>query len=76
VIFLALFLYAVGFVSPTMSHGHLLFATVATADVLEALQLEERDLLAYHGETYSAYQRQVRRLVPCTCSLHRTIETG
>jgi protein-S-isoprenylcysteine O-methyltransferase Ste14 len=29
-----------------------------------ALQLEKRDLLAYHGETYSAYQRHVRMLVP------------
>lgn len=35
-----------------------------TAYVLIALQLEERDLLSYHGETYSAYQRQVRMLVP------------
>ena len=50
--------------TPTMTHGHLLFAAVVTAYVLVALQLEERDLLAYHGETYSAYQQQVRMLVP------------
>ena len=49
---------------PTMTQGHLLFAAVVTAYVLIALQLEERDLLVYHGETYSAYQRQVRMLVP------------
>lgn len=48
----------------TMTQGHLLFAAVVTAYVLVALQLEERDLLAYHGETYSAYQRQVRMLLP------------
>jgi protein-S-isoprenylcysteine O-methyltransferase Ste14 len=36
-----------------------LFAAVVTACVLVALQLEERDLLTYHGEEYSAYQRQV-----------------
>jgi protein-S-isoprenylcysteine O-methyltransferase Ste14 len=50
--------------TPRMSWGHLLFAEVVTAYVLVALRLEERDLLAYHGESYSAYQRQVRMLVP------------
>lgn len=50
--------------TPTMTQGHLLFAAVVTVYVLVALQLEERDLLTYHGETYSAYQRQVRMLVP------------
>lgn len=50
--------------TPTMTQGHLLFAAVVTAYVLVALQLEERDLLTYHGETYSAYQRQVRMLLP------------
>lgn len=49
---------------PRMTQGHLLFAAVVTAYVLIALQLEERDLLSYHGETDSAYQRQVRMLVP------------
>lgn len=51
-----------------MTQGHLLFAAVVTAYVLVALRLEERDLLAYHGETYSAYQRQVRMLVPLPSS--------
>lgn len=50
--------------TPTMTQGHLLFAAVVTAYVLIALQLEERDLLSYHGETYSAYQGQVGMLVP------------
>lgn len=49
---------------PLMTQGHLLFAAVVTVYVLIAVQLEERDLLTYHGETYSAYQRQVRMLVP------------
>lgn len=49
---------------PTMTQGHLLFAAVVTAYVLIALRLEERDLLAHYGETYSAYQRQVRMLLP------------
>lgn len=50
--------------TPTMTQGHLLFAAVVTAYVLVALQLEERDLLTYHGGTYSDYQGQVRMLVP------------
>ena len=50
--------------TPMMTQGHLLFAAVVTAYVLVALRLEERDLLAYHGEAYSSYKRQVRMLVP------------
>jgi methanethiol S-methyltransferase len=50
--------------SPVMTQGHLLFSAVVTAYVLVALRLEEHDLLAYHGEAYSTYQRQVRMLVP------------
>ena len=50
--------------TPTMTQGHLLFAAVVTMYILVALRLEERDLVAYYGETYSAYQRQVRMLLP------------
>lgn len=50
--------------TPEMTQGHLLFAAVVTIYVLVALRLEERDLLVYHGATYSTYQRQVRMLVP------------
>jgi protein-S-isoprenylcysteine O-methyltransferase Ste14 len=50
--------------TPTMTQGHLLFATVVTAYVLIALKLEERDLLTYYGEEYSSYRRQVRMLLP------------
>ena len=50
--------------APTMTYGHLLFAAVVTAYVLVAVRLEERDLLAYYGPTYSVYQRQVRMLLP------------
>ena len=49
---------------PTMTQGHLLFAVVVTAYVLIALQLEERDLRAFHSEAYTAYQRQVPMLLP------------
>lgn len=59
----------VGFViafwaTPRMTQGHLLFAAVTTAYILVAVRLEERDLLAYHGEQYAAYQSQVRMLLP------------
>ncbi len=51
-------------VTPTMTQGHLLFAAVVSAYVLIAVHLEERDLTAYYGETYSSYQREVSMLVP------------
>lgn len=51
--------------TPHMSVGHLLFAAVTTAYILIAVKfLEERDLIAQHGDTYRAYQRQVPMLVP------------
>lgn len=50
--------------APTMTAGRLLFAVATTAYCLIALQFEERDLLKYYGETYRAYQGQVRMLMP------------
>jgi protein-S-isoprenylcysteine O-methyltransferase Ste14 len=50
--------------TPTMTVGHLLFAAVTTAYILVAIQLEERDLVAYHGQIYEDYRREVSMLIP------------
>jgi protein-S-isoprenylcysteine O-methyltransferase Ste14 len=50
--------------TPHMTVGHLLFAGATTAFILIAIQLEERDLIRYFGDTYRAYRRQTPMLIP------------
>lgn len=50
--------------APTMTAGHLLFAAAFTAYIMVGVRMEERDLVAQHGESYMAYQRSTPRFVP------------
>lgn len=50
--------------TPQMTVGHLVFAASYTVYVLIALVVEERDLVAAHGDAYREYQRRVPKLIP------------
>lgn len=50
---------------PTMTVGHLLFAAVASAYIVVAIQFEERDLMKFHPE-YAGYRERVPMLIPGT----------
>jgi protein-S-isoprenylcysteine O-methyltransferase Ste14 len=50
--------------TPTMSAGRLLFAAVATAYMVVAVFLEERDLIGTFGDAYRRYQEATPKYFP------------
>ena len=65
--------------TPDMSQGHLLFAVVTTAYILLAIQIEERTLLAIHGEEHQRYRERVSMIIPMppkSGTLQPLVESG
>jgi methanethiol S-methyltransferase len=50
--------------APHMTSGRFFFAVMCTGYILVAIQLEERDLVTFHGESYRRYRKAVSMLVP------------
>jgi protein-S-isoprenylcysteine O-methyltransferase Ste14 len=50
--------------TPTMTAGHLLFASMLTAYMGLATLVEERDLIAHFGKQYLEYRQAVPRFIP------------
>jgi methanethiol S-methyltransferase len=50
--------------APTMTIGHLLFATAATGYILAGIAFEEHDLKLSLGQNYTSYQARVPALIP------------
>jgi protein-S-isoprenylcysteine O-methyltransferase Ste14 len=49
---------------PHMTIGHLYFALAMTGYIVFGVKMEERDLIAHHGERYLRYKEQVPGLIP------------
>jgi protein-S-isoprenylcysteine O-methyltransferase Ste14 len=50
--------------TPTMTLGHVLFASSLSLYMVLASRIEERDLVRFYGRHYQDYQRRVRAFIP------------
>lgn len=50
--------------TPTMTYGHLLFAAGFAVYTVFGVWIEERDLIALHGDRYLSYRRRTPGIIP------------
>jgi protein-S-isoprenylcysteine O-methyltransferase Ste14 len=50
--------------TPMMTSGHLVFAIVTTVWIMISIQLEEQDLIKFHGKEYESYRKETSMLLP------------
>lgn len=62
--------------TPHMTLGHLFFAIMCTAYIVLAIRWEERDMMAFHGETYRTYRRGVSMLLPLPIKKKHVAKAG